>query len=167
MSPKVGEVRLLVALLDPTGESPEEAAELARELIEALDRERTSRQGWCVLAQQGTGQDASVASYGPWSTIEAARKAAQLHGPSWPVGGRLMLAPSYPAPYLEEVRLRAAVNAALCIPSEKERVRALAEALGVTQKLVREAIDKAAEKARPSTDYVKLIIDTTRQLASG
>jgi hypothetical protein len=167
MAPRVNEVRALVRLLDPGNESPEEAAELARELIQELDRQRSSLLGWSLVHQLGPEADGSlyVTSYGPYGTERAARDAAQLHGPSWPAGGRLLVAPARTPEYLTEVRLRADVNAALAIPSEKERVRALADALGVTQKLVREAIDKAAEKARPSTDYVRLLTELVRQMS--
>lgn len=73
MKAKPTEVRLVASLLDPTGESKEEAEDLASDIIEALETKRRKDNDYFVVVGQ-LARTAPVQTWGPFSTSNAAFK---------------------------------------------------------------------------------------------
>lgn len=72
MAPRPTEVKLVAKMMDP--DVSEDAMELARNIIDALDAARADREQWLVSAR--TMREGPTLTVGPWSTKNQALKAA-------------------------------------------------------------------------------------------
>jgi hypothetical protein len=70
--PRPTEIKLVAKLLDPDAENSEDAAELAVEIIEALDKSRTKRESFIVVAKLADW--VPVQAWGEFSTRLQAEK---------------------------------------------------------------------------------------------
>ena len=78
--PRPTEVRLVANLLDPDNTNSESAAELAVEIIEALDESRDKRDSYVLVAQLASW--APVQAWGEFSTkLQAEKFVSQLASP--------------------------------------------------------------------------------------
>lgn len=84
--PRPTEVKLVANLLDPDNTNSESAAELAEEIIEALDKSRGKRESFILVAQ--LAQWAPVQAWGEFSTkLQVEKFAKNLASPD-PGGGK-------------------------------------------------------------------------------
>lgn len=72
MAPRPTEVSLVAKMMDP--EASDDAKDLARDIIDALDEARSDREWWLVSAR--TIKDGPSITVGPYSTRNQAVKAA-------------------------------------------------------------------------------------------
>lgn len=70
--PRPTEIKLVAGLLDPESSDPENATELAIEIIEALDKSRNKRDSYIVVGQ--LAQWAPVQAWGDFTTKLQAEK---------------------------------------------------------------------------------------------
>ena len=78
--PRPTEIKLVANLLDPDGTSSESAAELAVEIIEALDEARGKRDSYILVAQ--LARWSPVQAWGEFSTkLQAEKFVSQLASP--------------------------------------------------------------------------------------
>lgn len=78
--PRPTEIKLVANLLDPDGTSSESAAELAVEIIEALDESRGKRDSYILVAQ--LAKWCPVQAWGEFSTkLQAEKFVSQLASP--------------------------------------------------------------------------------------
>lgn len=78
--PRPTEVRLVANLLDPDNTNSESAADLAEEIIEALDESRGKRDSFVLVAQLASW--APVQAWGEFSTkLQAQKFVSQLASP--------------------------------------------------------------------------------------
>ena len=78
--PRPTEVKLVANLLDPDNTNSESAAELAEEIIEALDESRGKRDSFVLVAQLASW--APVQAWGEFSTkLQAEKFVSQLASP--------------------------------------------------------------------------------------
>jgi hypothetical protein len=79
--PRPTEVRLVAQLLDPDAENSEDAATLAIEIIEALDKSRTKRESFIVVAK--LADYVPLQAWGEFSTrLQAEKFFPHLSAPS-------------------------------------------------------------------------------------
>ena len=84
--PRPTEVRLIVNLIDPDATNPEGAADMAIEIIEALDLSRVKRESYIVVAQLASW--VPIQAWGEFNTkLQAQKLLASLAAPG-PGGGR-------------------------------------------------------------------------------
>lgn len=69
---KPTEIKLVAGIIDPDGESPDDAAAMAAEIIEALELKRAKDDQWIIAARLADW--APITAYGPWSTQNQAVK---------------------------------------------------------------------------------------------
>jgi len=79
--PRPTEIKLVANLLDPDNTNSESAAELAQEIIEALDESRDKRDSYVLVAQ--LAQWAPVQAWGEFSTkLQAEKFVSNLASPN-------------------------------------------------------------------------------------
>jgi hypothetical protein len=87
--PRPTEIKLVANLLDPDGAASEDAAQLAVEIIEALDKSRVKRDSYVVVAKLADW--VPLQSWGEFSTkLQAEKFVANLSSPDG--GGKAAIA---------------------------------------------------------------------------
>lgn len=104
MSPRPTEVKLLATMMDPA--CSDDAQDLARAMIEALDESRTKRDMWIVSAR--TMKQAPIINVGVYSTKNQAMKAAKgipfLDDPETTEGVGCLIMPMRSPAWLEKLQ---------------------------------------------------------------
>ncbi len=105
MSPRITEVKLLATMMDPA--CSDDAQDLARSMIEALDESRTKRDMWIVSAR--TMKKAPIINVGVYSTKNQAMKAAKgipfLDDPETTEGVGCLIMPMRSPAWLDKLQL--------------------------------------------------------------
>ena len=84
--PRPTEIRLVANLIDPDATNPEGAADMAIEIIEALDLSRVKRESYIVVAQLASW--VPIQAWGEFNTkLQAQKLLASLSAPG-PGGGK-------------------------------------------------------------------------------
>lgn len=72
MAPRPTEITLLAKMMAPGGDDMDDAKELARDMIEALDKVRLEREQWVISVRNGS--KSPVTTIGPFGTKNQAMK---------------------------------------------------------------------------------------------